>query len=90
MIENLKKAFLRLRSANLKINLKNCTLFGRDVKYFEHIVSEKGITTDSEKIIAVRDWPIPQNNKSTVFSDSVLIIENLLKIFLLLQNLYIF
>ncbi|KMQ84394.1 krab-a domain-containing protein, partial [Lasius niger] len=62
MIENLRKAFLRLRSANLKINPKKCSLFGREVKYFGHVVSEQGITTDPEKISAVRNWPVPQNS----------------------------
>lgn len=63
MIENLREVFLRLRSANLKLNPKKCVLFGRDVKYLGHVVSEKGITTDPEKINAVRNWPVPQNKK---------------------------
>ena len=55
MIENLRKVFLRLRSANLKLNPKKCSLFGREVKYLGHIVSEQGITTDLEKISAVKN-----------------------------------
>lgn len=62
MIKNLGKVFLRFRSANLKINPKKCSLFGRKVKYLGH-VSEEGISTDPEKISAVKDWPIPQNKK---------------------------
>ena len=27
------------------------------------MISAEGINTDPEKIIAVRDWPIPQNKK---------------------------
>jgi len=28
-----------------------------------HVVSADGVTTDSKKIEAVQDWPIPQNKK---------------------------
>lgn len=63
MMENLRKVFLRLRSANLKLNPKKCSLFGREVKYLGHVVSEHGITTDPEKISAIENWPIPQNRK---------------------------
>ena len=63
MMENLRKVFLRFRSANLKLNPKKCSLFGKEVKYLGHVVSEKGITTDPEKISAIRNWPVPQNKK---------------------------
>lgn len=63
MMANLRKVFLRLRAANLKINSQKCSLFGKEVKYLGHIVSERGISTDPEKISAVRDWPVPQNRK---------------------------
>lgn len=63
MFENLEEIFLRLREANLKINPKKCLLLQKDVKYLGHIVSEKGVTTDPEKITAVKDWPIPHTKK---------------------------
>ncbi|XP_071652203.1 uncharacterized protein [Temnothorax longispinosus] len=34
-----------------------------EVKYLGHIVSSGGVTTDPEKISAVKDWPIPHNKK---------------------------
>ncbi|KMQ83515.1 integrase core domain protein [Lasius niger] len=40
MMINLRKVFLCLRMANLKINPKKCSLFSRKVKYLGHIVSE--------------------------------------------------
>lgn len=63
MMANLRKVFLRLRTANLKINPQKCSLLGREVKYLGHIVSERGISTDLEKISAAKDWPVPQNRK---------------------------
>lgn len=62
MMVNLKKIFLRLRSANLKINPKKCSLFKREMKYLGHIVSKHGYT-DPGKIAAVKNWPVPRNKK---------------------------
>lgn len=63
MIDNLRKVFMRLCSANLKINPKKCVLFRKNVKYLGHVILEEGITIDSEKIKTVKEWPVPQNKK---------------------------
>ena len=63
MLDNLREVLLRLRSANLKLNPKKCSLFSRKVRYLGHIVSEEGLTTDTEKTSAVESWPIPKNKK---------------------------
>jgi len=63
MLENLKMVFSRFREVNLKINPKKCSFFQNEVKYLGHIISEEGITTDPEKIAAVRDWPTPHTKK---------------------------
>lgn len=44
-------------------NLKKCILFARKVRYLGHIVTSGGVTTNPEKISAVRDWPIPHTKK---------------------------
>jgi len=63
MLNNLKMVFLRIRSVNLRINPEKCVLFEKHVKYLGHIVSSKGVTTDPEKIAAVREWPIQHTKK---------------------------
>jgi len=63
MLNNLKMVFLRIRSVNLRINPEKCVLFEKHVKYLGHIVSSEGVTTDPEKIAAVREWPIPHTKK---------------------------
>jgi len=63
MLENLREILLRLKEANLKINLEKCSLFSRKVRYLGHIISEKEITTDLEKTFAIESWPIPKNKK---------------------------
>lgn len=55
MLENFKKVFLRLNSVNLKVNPKKCILLAKNVKYLGHIVSSGGVSTDPEKISAVKD-----------------------------------
>ena len=53
----------RFTHANLKLKPSKCTLFQKEIKFLGHVVSESGITTDPEKISAVRDWPIPTSAK---------------------------
>jgi hypothetical protein len=47
---NLRKVSQRLRETNLKLNLKECQLSRKDVRYLVHIVSPSGVTTDPEKL----------------------------------------
>jgi hypothetical protein len=53
---NLRKVFQRF----LTLNPKKCQLFRK--KYStSSIVSPEGITIDSEKLKAIREWPTPKN-----------------------------
>ena len=58
-IERLETVLLRFRGANLKLKPSKCELFRREVRYLGHIVNEAGVSTDPEKVSAVRDWPEP-------------------------------
>jgi len=55
MLLNLEKIFHCLREANLKINPKKCVSFNKKIKYLGHNISAEGISTDPEKISAVKD-----------------------------------
>lgn len=67
MILNLGRVFDRLLSAGLRLKAKKCHLFQRSVKFLGHVFSEKGITTDPEKIKSVRNWPVPSNASYIIF-----------------------
>ncbi|GBN71182.1 Retrovirus-related Pol polyprotein from transposon 297 [Araneus ventricosus] len=59
-LNNLRKVFHRLQKANLKLNLKKCRFFQKEVPYLGHVISAEGVKTDTEKIKAVVDWPRPE------------------------------
>lgn len=62
-LDNLKEVFRRLREANLKIKVDKCKFFTRETKYLGHVVSEQGIKTDPDKVIAITQIPAPGNVK---------------------------
>jgi hypothetical protein len=60
-LDNLRRVFQRLREAHLKLNPEKCQPFRKEVRYLGHIVSPSGITTDPEKMEAVKSWPRPND-----------------------------
>jgi hypothetical protein len=57
----LRKVFQRFREACLKLHPEKCQLLQKEIRYLGHIVSPEGISTDPEKLKAVREWPTPKN-----------------------------
>ena len=57
--------FERFREAHLKLNPEKCQLLQKEEKYLRHIVSPGGISTDVEKVKAVREWPTPKDKRET-------------------------
>jgi hypothetical protein len=55
-LDNLRKVFQRLRETHLKLNPQKYQLFRKEVRYLGHIVSPSGVTTDPEKLEAVKSW----------------------------------
>ncbi|GBM88894.1 Retrovirus-related Pol polyprotein from transposon 17.6 [Araneus ventricosus] len=52
-LNNLRKVFQRLQKANLKLSLKKCRFFQKEVAYLGHVISAEGVQTDPEKIEGV-------------------------------------
>ena len=61
--QRLREVFDRLRMAGLRLKPSKCELLSREVRYLGHIVSDKGVSTDSSKIEAVQSWPTPTTIK---------------------------
>jgi transposase InsO family protein len=59
----LEKIFERLNQASLKLKPSKCSFLQRRVNFLGYIISENGIGTDSAKIEAVANWPVPRKLK---------------------------
>ena len=53
-ILHLKQVFERLRQADLKLSPKKCNLLNHKVAFFGHIVSSEEISTNPEKVEALK------------------------------------
>ena len=62
-IDRLEVVFKKLRQHGLKLKPAKCEFFKEEVKYLGHIVNERGVSTDPEKVRAVRDWTRPSTPK---------------------------
>ena len=58
-MDRLAEVFVRIREACLKLKPKKCKLFQKSVLYLGHVVSSEGVSTDPEKIKAVKEWKVP-------------------------------
>jgi hypothetical protein len=58
-LSHLKQVFDRFRQAGLKLQPKKCSFGQKEVKYLGHIVSEKGVATDPDKVKLVKEYPTP-------------------------------
>ena len=45
----------------MKLKPSKCVFFQKEVSYLGHLVSEKGVATDPEKVEVVKNWPRPTN-----------------------------
>ena len=58
-MRRLREVLRRMKDAGLKLSPKKCNLFQKSVTFLGHVVSDEGISTDPEKVRAVKDWPVP-------------------------------
>ncbi len=64
----LLRVLQRLKEFGLKLSPKQCKFFQTSVCYLGHVVSERGVENDPEKINALKSWPVPTKLKVEVFS----------------------
>ena len=50
-----------LREHKLYAKLSKCDFYKDKIHYLGHIISDKGISMDPEKIEAIMNWPTPRN-----------------------------
>ena len=62
-ISHLDRVLTRLEETGLKLKLSKCQFLRKEVSYLGHTISAEGLSCQSEKIAAVRDWPTPTTLK---------------------------
>ena len=62
-IEHLKKVFLRLRQAGMKIKESKCAFMKATIAYLGHIISTQGVHPMADKLQAIKQMPAPRNVK---------------------------
>ena len=58
--ERLERVFEVLEKAHFKLKPRKCKLFRKSVSFLGHVISKEGISTDEEKLAALKNWPIPK------------------------------
>ncbi|KAA0040843.1 Ty3/gypsy retrotransposon protein [Cucumis melo var. makuwa] len=64
-LKHIEIVFLVLRKHELFANQKKCSFGMARVEYLGHLISDKGVEVDLEKIKAKADWPKPTNIRET-------------------------
>jgi hypothetical protein len=59
--QHLRMVLQVLREHQLYEKLGKCSFYQRQIHYLGHIISEEGISMDSEKVKAIQEWPTPRN-----------------------------
>lgn len=59
----LREACRKLRQAGLTINLEKSVFCRSSLKFLGYVVDRRGLRTDSEKVRAIVEYPIPTNQK---------------------------
>ena len=62
-IDRMELVFKRLSDHGLKLKPSKCHFFKETVKYLGHRVSAEGVSTDEDKIKAVREWKMPETEE---------------------------
>lgn len=62
-VQHLKRVLQILHDNSLKANFKKCSFGVGEVHYLGHVISKRGVETESEKIRAVLTWPVPTTLK---------------------------
>ena len=62
-LEHLRKLFMKLREADLKLKEIKCNFLKKHIQYLGHIVSGKFIRPMPEKLACIHEMPPPQTPK---------------------------
>ncbi|GBG92577.1 hypothetical protein CBR_g56090 [Chara braunii] len=58
-VQHIEWALLALRDAGFKVTLEKCKFFLTTISFLGHVVTDKGLQLEPQKVAAVRDAPVP-------------------------------
>lgn len=61
--KNLRTLFERLRQVGLKLQPDKCEYLRPELEYLGHVISEHGIQPNPNRIVKVKNYPVPKNPK---------------------------
>lgn len=62
-LESISKILKKLSEVNLKVQLNKCSFLKRETEFLGHIVTDKGIKPNPNKIESILKIPLPKNQK---------------------------
>ena len=62
-VKHMQIVLIRLKQAKLRLKKSKCLFFKQDLHYLGHLLTTNGIKLLSEKITAVSEMKLPQNQK---------------------------
>ena len=62
-LKNLAKVLERLISSKLKIQVDKCEFLKKECEFLGHIITEKGVKPNPDKIKEILNWMLPKNEK---------------------------
>jgi transposase InsO family protein len=62
-LEHIRMVLELLRKDQWQVKMSKSSFMQRELKYLGHVISASGVAIDPEKIMAVRQWPVPRSAK---------------------------
>jgi transposase InsO family protein len=60
---HLDRVLAKISRVGMKLNLEKCQLLRKTVDYLGHTISAEGVSCQTDKTEAVRNWPVPKTTK---------------------------
>ena len=60
-MEHLRWVFSQLREHRMFLSRKKCNLFAERMDCLGHLIDDRGLHADSDKMSRIREWPTPRN-----------------------------
>jgi hypothetical protein len=60
-LSDVDQVLTRIQEAGMTVKLSKCSFFSRQVEYLGHIISDEGIKVCPDKVLAIKQFPVPSN-----------------------------